>query len=83
MSHAELLTINIDIAAMNRLAARVLDASNVFQNKNFPIHKRVCVSTPPYYLEWFEISYPNFPLNRDNGPLLLQCMNGIQGTKPD
>ena len=31
---------------------------------------------------WFEISYPNVTLNRDDGPFCLQCMNGIQGTKP-
>ena len=38
--------------------------------------------TPPYYLDWFERSYPNVPLDRDDGPFCLQCMNGIQGTKP-
>ena len=56
--------------------------SNEFQNKNVPIHERVCVSPPPYYLDWFERSYPNVPINRDYGPFFLQYMNGIQGTKP-
>ena len=46
------------------------------------IHERVCVSTPPYYLDWFKRSYPNVPLNRDDGPICLQCMNAIQVTKP-
>ena len=36
---------------------------------------------PPYYLEWFERFYPNVPLNCDDGPFYLQCMNGIQGKK--
>ena len=67
---------------MHRLTARILDVSNAFQNTNVPIHERVCFSPPPYYLDWFEISYPNIPLNRDDGPFFLQCMNGIQVTKP-
>ena len=57
----------------------VLDVSNAFQNKNVPIHERFCISPPPFYLEWFEISYPNIPLNRDDVPFCIQCMNGIQG----
>ena len=66
----------------HRFTARILDVSNAFQNTNVPIHEIVCVSPPPYYHDWFEISYPNVPLNRDDGPFCLQCMNGIQGTKP-
>ena len=54
---------NIAIADMHRLASRILYVSNAFQNTNVPIHERVCVVPPPYYLDWFEISYPNFPLN--------------------
>ena len=67
---------------MHRLTARILDISNACQNTNVPIHEIVCVSQPPYYLDWFERSDPNVPLNRDDRPLFLQCMNGIQGTKP-
>ena len=53
---------------MDILTARILDVSNAFQNTNVPIHERVCVSPPPYYLDWFKISYPNVPINRDDGP---------------
>ena len=67
---------------MHRLAARILDVSNALQNKNVPIHERVCFSPPPYYLDWFERYYPNIPLNRDDGQFLLHYMNVIQGTKP-
>ena len=67
---------------MYRLTVSILDVSNGFQNTNVTIHERVCVSPTPYYLDWFEISYPNAPLNRYDGPFCLQCMNGIQGTKP-
>ena len=68
---------------MHRLTAVVLDVSNAFQNTNVLIHDRDCVIPPPYYLDRFERSYPNVPLNRDDGPFCLQCMIGIKGTKPD
>ena len=67
---------------MHRLTARILYVSNAFQNTNVPIHERVCVSTPPYYLDWFERSYLNVPLNQDDGPFGLHCINGIQGKNP-
>ena len=67
---------------MHRLTASILDFSNTFHNTNVPIHERFCVSPPPYYLEWFEMSYHNVTLNLDGGIFCLQFMNGIQGTKP-
>ena len=82
MAHAESLRINIVIADMHKLTASILGVSNSFQNKNVPIHERFCVSLPPYYLDWFEKYYPNVPLNLDDGPFCLQCMNVIQVAKP-
>ena len=82
VSHADSLIINISIAVMNKLTARILDVSNAFQNTNVSIYERVCVSPPPYYLHWFERSCPNVPLNWDEGPFCLQYMNVIQGKKP-
>ena len=82
MAHNDSFIINIAIASIHRLTARILDVSNVFKNKNFTIHERVCVIPPPYYLEWFERSYPHVTLNRDDGPFFLQCMNGIQVENP-
>ena len=67
---------------MHRLTDRIIDVSNAFQNKSVLIHEIVCVIPPPYYLDWFEISYLNVPINRDDGPFCLQCMNGIQVTNP-
>ena len=83
MAHADSFIINIAIASMYRLSARILDVSNAFKNTTVTIHERVCVSPPPYYLDRFERSYPNVPLNQYDGPFCLQCMNGIQGTNPD
>ena len=66
---------------MHRLTVSILDVSNAFQNTNVPIHEIVYVSPPPYYLDCFEIYYPNVPFNRDCGPFCLQFMNGVQGGK--
>ena len=82
MAHSDSFIIGIAIESMHRLTSRILDVSNVFQNKNVPIHARVYVSPPPYYIDWFERSYPNIPINRDDGTFCLQCMNVIQVTKP-
>ena len=48
---------------------------------NVPIHEGFCVRPLPYYLGWFENSYPRIPLNLYYGQFCLQCMNGIQGKK--
>ena len=55
---------------------------SIDQNKNVPINEILCVSPPPYYLDWFERSYPNVPINRDDFPFCLCYMNGVQGGKP-
>ena len=82
MAHADSFRINIAIESMNRLTARILDVSNALQNTNVPIHEIFFVIPPSYYLDWFERSYPNVPLNLYDGSFFIQCMNGIQGTKP-
>ena len=72
VAHADLLRTNISIADIHMLTANILDVSNAFQNKNVPVHEIVCAGPPPYYLDWFEISYSNVPLNLDYGPFCLQ-----------
>ena len=79
MAHTDSFRINIDIAYMHRLTARILDVSNSFQNKNVPINEIFSTSPTSYYLDWFEISYPNVSLNQYDDPFCLQCMNGVQG----
>ena len=67
MAHADSFRINVVIVAIHRLTSRILDVSNTFHNKNVPVHEIVCVIPPPYYLDWFEISYSNVPINKDDG----------------
>ena len=83
MANADSFRINIAIAAKNRLTDSILDVSNELQNTNVTIHEILCVSPPTYYLDWSEKSYPNVPLNRDDGTFSLQYKNGIQGPKTD
>ena len=78
MAHAESFRINIAIADMHILTGMILDVSNAFQNTNVPINERVCVIPPPYYINWFERSYPNVTLNLDDGTCYPRCMNVIQ-----
>ena len=73
MAHADSFRINIDIASLNRLYARVLGVSNSFQNTNAPIYETVCFSPPLYYLDQFEISYPNVTIIRYNGPFFFNA----------
>ena len=73
--------INIYIEAMHRITAIILDVINVLPNINVPIHKRFCVIPLPYYMGWFEISYPSITINKYYGQLFLKIMNGIHGTK--
>ena len=68
MAHADSFRINIAIASMHRLTAKILDVSNAFQNKNVTIHERVCLTPPPYYLDSFERSYPDVHINLDYAP---------------
>ena len=78
---ADSFRINISIADMHRLTARIFYVSNTLHNTTVPIHEIVCVITPPYYIYCFEKYYPNVPLNWDEGPFCLQHTNIIQGKK--
>ena len=60
VAHAGSFRINIAIASIHILTARILDVSNAFKNTNFTIHERFCVSPPPYYLDCFGSFTPIF-----------------------
>ena len=64
MTHYDSFIINIAIAYIHIITARVLYISNDFYNKNVPINERVFVIPPPYYLYWFEKYYPNVIINK-------------------
>ena len=39
---------------MHKPTESILYVINDSHNKNVPIHEKVCVIPPPYYLDWFE-----------------------------
>ena len=54
VAHDDHLRINITITDIHRLTARIWDVSNNLHNKHFPVNEIVCVSIPPYNMEYFE-----------------------------
>ena len=82
VAHPDSFIINISVSDIHILTTSMLDISSSFQNTNVAINEIVCVVPPLYYMDWFQKSYPNSPLNRYYGPFCPQFMNGIKGTKP-
>jgi len=60
-----------------------MDISNAFQNSIiFDASKRVYLSLPPLYLDWFRQQWPDYDLPSLNiKDLVIQCLKCIQGTK--
>ena len=83
VSYSDLFGVNIPIAPMHRITTIILDVSNDFHNTDYPIHERVFVILQPYYLDWFEKTYPYIPLNQDYIHLFLKCVHIIQGTRQE
>ena len=83
MSHADSFIIKISISYMHRLTASIVYVSNPFQYTNVLIYERVCVSSPLYYLDFFERSYPNVPLNWYKYQFCLKYVDVIQVTNLD
>ena len=81
VAYFDYLRINITNTDIHRLTASIWDVSNYLQNNHFPINEIVCVSLPPYNMDWFEKYYPNFLLNWYDVPFFIQYMNGIKGLK--
>ena len=67
VAHTNSFNINIAVLSMHILTVIILDVINAFHNPIFSILQIVCAIIPPYYLDCFETSYPNVPLDWDNG----------------
>ena len=68
VAHVDSFCTNIDITDIQRLNEEIFSISNALQNTNVPINEIFCVIPPPHYLDWFEKSDPNVPINQDVGP---------------
>jgi hypothetical protein len=73
----------LSITASQRWTLNVLDISNAFQTSIiFDPNERTYLSLPPFYLEWFLATWPDYKLPSTNTKdLAIQCLCAIQGTK--
>ena len=74
----------IAIAASDNLTLVLFDVSNSFQtNVVSDPKRRVYVSIPTSYLEWFKTRFPNHPLAKSKNikELVMKFLKNIQGTK--
>ena len=56
------------------------DCSNVFQCTYEPDpHKRIWCYLPPFYLQWWNLRYPNDTIDPTQGPYTMQAAQNIQG----
>ena len=58
-----------------------LDIGNAFQNTLVPLLQRIYVRCPPFYIEWFEQTYPHHKLPPMKTCYVLQAVHAIQGSK--
>lgn len=69
-------------AASLGLRCSILDVENCFQNEACDPEKRIFITAPPLYLEWFKETYPDVKLpTNEGGKWVLQTINGMQGRK--
>ena len=68
-------------AATNSLILGLMDVENCFQNVVKEVEKRVVVTTPPFFMQWFKLRYPDIKIQDDDGKYVLQINNGIQGDR--
>ena len=74
----------MNISAMDRMIITFINASNAFQtNVISDPRKRVYVTLPTRYLEWFKARFPDHPVSKYKDPkaLVMQSLRNIQGTK--
>ena len=57
------------------------NCSNAFQCTHEPDpDKRIWCYLPPYYLQWWNLRYPNDTIDPTTGPFAMQAAQNIQGT---
>ena len=81
VSYPALRTMIAIVAAYN-LTLASLDVTNCFQNTMIPPEKRIWVSLPPRYMQWFKKTYPDVDVEvSDSNRYVMQTMTGMQGEK--
>ena len=81
---ADSFRLSVNIAVSEKMIIVFIDASNAFQtNVISDPKKRIYLTLPTMYLEWFRARFPNHPITncRNSKELIMQSLRNIQGTK--
>ena len=81
---ADSFRLSIALAVSDEMIIVFIDASNAFQtNVISDPNKRIYITLPTMYLEWFQARFPNHPLAKfkNSKELVMQSLRNIQGTK--
>ena len=77
----ETLRFQLSYSAAFNFKLQTGDYSNAFQCTYEPdANKRIWCHPPPFYLQWWNLRYPNDPLDPTDGPFAMQAIQNIQGT---
>ena len=74
----------IAVVASDEMIVVLIDTSNTFKkNVISDRNKRVYITLPTMYLDWFRSSFPNHPLAKykHSKEFVIQSLRNIQGTK--
>ena len=72
----------IAIASRYGLIIFITDIKNAFQTTLLHPSERIYLHLPPYYLQWFNETYPTHRLPPAKTIYILQSIHAVQGTKP-
>ena len=69
-------------SAIFRLILGLLDVVNCFQSTLVPSHKRILVTSPPKFIQWYKWRYPEHKLpHSPSGRYAIQILRGLQGDR--
>ena len=75
---ADRMRFNLAILAYFYMWISVVGIVNFFQNTIRDTKEKDYMHLPPYYLEWFNFTYPNVKVTLDKGRLVVQLFNVCQ-----
>lgn len=75
------IRICLAFGASMQMLVFLIYVGNAFQTNLLPSDQRIYVRCPPYYLDWFKITYPKQPLPPAKTCYVLQAVHSIQGSR--
>ena len=74
------LRMALAVTAATGRHCKIIDVKNCFQCDAIEPHERLFITTPPCYIEWFKMRYPNIKIPEAD-KYVLQTLNGMQGRR--